>query len=377
MDNLDLKSLIEQYNKGTLSEEERAMLESWYINEIKANKDYDGLEENLKKIDQNLLPIFNAPKKQSIRLWPKIAVASSIFAVFGLGIYFYAFKPTGKKELTGLQTRDIDPAAHKAYLTLGNGKRIALTDAGNGMLATQNNVQITKTADGQLVYTISENNSSASSALEYNTIETPKSGKYEVILPDGTHVWMNAASTLKYPTSFASLKERRVELLGEAYFEVAKDKQHPFIVKTTGQEVKVLGTHFNINSYADEPAIRTTLLEGSINITLLDVKKSKTLVPGQQAVLTGDEIKVGDANLEQVMGWKNDEFIFVGEDLKEVMREVARWYDVEVEYQGNVNSSGVVSTVSRTKKLSRLLRALQINQGIHFKVEGRRVVVMP
>ncbi len=265
MENLDVKSLIERYNNGTLSKEERAMLESWYISEVRSSKDYQGLKENLAKLDQNFMHIIGAEEKKGSKLWPRIAVAASFFAVLGLSLYFYNSKSPDKVEQVNVELADINPAGNKAYLTLGNGKRIALTDASNGTIAEQANVKITKTANGQLVYTIAKNNSGISSILEYNTIETPNGGRYEIALPDGTRVWMNAASSLKYPASFASLKERRVELQGEAYFQVAKDKQHPFIVKTVQQEVKVLGTHFNINSYADEPETKTTLFEGSVN----------------------------------------------------------------------------------------------------------------
>ena len=373
MENLDVKSLIERYNNGTLSKEERAMLESWYISEIRSNNNYQGLEENIAKLDQNFMHIIGAEEKKGSKLWPRIAVAASFFAVLGLSLYFYSSKSPDKVELANVEMADINPAGNKAYLTLGNGKRIALTDAGNGTIAEQTGVQITKTADGQLVYTIAENKSDSSSSLEYNTIETPNGGKYEIALPDGTHVWMNAASSLKYPASFTSLKERRVELQGEAYFQVAKDKQHPFIVKTAQQEVKVLGTHFNINSYADETSTKTTLLEGSVRLN-----GKLILQPGEQASRnSAGIITVKSIDTDEAVAWKNGDFVFVGEDLKAVMRQIARWYDVEIEYQGNINSSGVVSTISRTKKLSQVLRALQINQGIHFKVEGRRVLVMP
>lgn len=377
MENLDVKSLIERYNNGTLSEEEKGKLESWYISEVRSNKDYQGLEDNLAKLDQNFMHIIGAEEKKRSKFWPRVAVAASFFAILGLSLYYYNSKSPNKVEIANVEIADINPAGNKAYLTLGNGERIALTDASIGTIAEQTNVQITKTADGQLVYTIAENKSGSSSPLEYNTIETPNGGRYEIALPDGTHVWMNAASSLKYPASFASLKERRVELQGEAYFQVAKDKQHPFIVRTAQQEVKVLGTHFNINSYADEPEVKTTLLEGSVDISNLKSKNSKMLRPGQQAIVKDADLKIGDADLDQAMSWKNGDFVFVGEDLKAVMRQVARWYDVEIEYQGNINSSGVVSTISRTKKLSQVLKALQINQGIHFKVEGRRVLVMP
>lgn len=311
------------------------------------------------------------------KLWTRIAVAASFLAVIGTSLYFYTSKPANNIDRTLSQAKDIDPASNKAYLTLSNGKRIALTDVSNGTIAEQINVKITKTADGQLVYTIVENKSGSSSQLEYNTIETPNGGRYEIALPDGTHVWMNAASSLKYPASFASLKERRVELQGEAYFQVAKDKQHPFIVKTAQQEVKVLGTRFNINSYGDEPDVKTTLLEGSVNVSNLNGKNSKILVPGQQAVVKGGDLKVGEADLDQALSWKNGDFVFNGEDLKAVMRQIARWYDVEVEYKGEVNVSGIVSAFPRNKKLSQLLKALEASQNVHFKIEGRRILVMP
>lgn len=378
MDKKQAQELLEKYLNGTCTPEEKVLFENL---DNKVFREEPSINRGL-DLDSIGITIFEKlPKSDRIpatrRLFQKIAVAASIFAILGLSLYFYNSRSTGKAELANLQSNDIDPAGNKAYLTLGNGKRIALTGAINGTVATQANVQITKTADGQLVYTIVENNSGSTSALEYNTIETPNGGRYEIALPDGTHVWMNAASSLKYPASFASLKERRVKLQGEAYFEVAKDNQHPFIVETFMQEVKVLGTHFNINSYANEPETKTTLLEGSVRVSNLTSKNSKKLIPGQQAAIKDDEIKISEADIDQALSWKNGDFVFVGEDLKAVMRQVARWYDVEIEYQGNINSSGVVSTISRTKKLSQLLKALQINQGIHFKVEGRRVLVMP
>jgi transmembrane sensor len=259
-------------------------------------------------------------------------------------------------------------------LTLANGQKIFINGELAGNIASQSGVKISKTKDGQLIYELTNQKGDKT---EYNTLTTTRGEQIQVRLPDGSLVFLNAASSLKYPSSFVSLKERRVDLQGEAYFEVAKDKRHPFIVKAAQQEVKVLGTHFNINSYADEPEIKTTLLEGSVNVSNLNGKISEILKPGQQATVKGGNIKVGDADIDQAMSWKNGDFVFVGEDLKVVMRQVARWYDVEIEYQGNINSSGVVSTISRTKKLSQLLKALQKNQGIHFKVEGRRVLVMP
>jgi transmembrane sensor len=371
------RELLERFNAGLASEKEQAQVNHAF-NQFSESSDTHFSDEDVDHLRHEIwakLPIKSVPKVG--RLWPKVAVAASLFAILGLSLYFYNSKFPDKVELANVKQTDINPAGNKAYLTLSNGDRIALDGATKGNIATQSNVQVTKTADGQLIYTVSKNISRSNTPLEYNTIETPNGGRYEIVLPDGTHIWMNAASSLKYPASFASLKERRVELQGEAYFQVAKDKQHPFIVRTPLQEVKVLGTHFNINSYVDESETKTTLLEGSVNVYNLTSKNSKLLSPGQQAIVYGNNLKVGDADVDQAVSWKNGDFVFVGEDLKAVMRQVARWYDVEIEYKGNVNASGIVSTFPRTKELSKLLKALEINLGIHFKVEGRRVLVMP
>ena len=312
-----------------------------------------------------------------IKLWPRIAVAAAIAVmVFGAGLFYINQKSQDKSQMAIYQ-KDIEPAGNKAYLTLANGKRIALDDATNGNIATELNVQVSKTADGQLVYKAADNSSATNLPIAYNTIETPNGGKYEVMLPDGTHVWMNAGSKLKYPVSFASLKERRIELQGEAYFQVAHHKAMPFRVSSLGQTVEVLGTHFNVNAYSDEKVVKTTLLEGSVKVLQTGSQRFKLLKPGEQASLLDDKLQVSGADTEQAVAWKNGEFVFAGEDLKALMRQVARWYDVDVEYKGNVNVSGIFSAFPRTMKLSQLLKALEANQGIHFKMEGRRVLVMP
>jgi ferric-dicitrate binding protein FerR (iron transport regulator) len=311
------------------------------------------------------------------RLWPRIAVAAAIaMVVFGAGLFYINQKSLGNAQLVVYQ-KDIEPAGNKAYLTLANGKRIALNDAIIGNIATQSNIQVSKTADGRLVYTAAENSSTTNLTIAYNTIETPNGGKYEIMLPDGTHVWMNAGSKLKYPVSFASLKERRIELQGEAYFQVTHNKAMPFRVFSLGQTVEVLGTHFNITAYSDESVVRTTLLEGSVKVTQSNTQDFKLLKPGEQASLQNDRLQISEADTEQAVAWKNGEFVFAGEDLKALMRQVARWYDVDVEYKGNVNVNGIFSAFPRTMKLSQLLKALEANQGIHFKMEGRRVLVMP
>jgi transmembrane sensor len=374
MDDLQIKQLIQKYLEDQTTVEETALLESWYLKQSTAFQRPDA-----EMIDRNESMMLNflesrIAEKKTISLWPRIAIAAAI-AFIVIGAYFFRSNFNGTvNDNTKLAAADIAPGKNGATLTLANGQKIFINGELAGNIASQSGVKISKTKDGQLIYELTNQKGDKT---EYNTLTTTRGEQIQVRLPDGSLVFLNAASSLKYPSSFVSLKERRVDLQGEAYFEVAKDKRHPFIVKAAQQEVKVLGTHFNINSYADEPEIKTTLLEGSVNVSNLNGKISEILKPGQQATVKGGNIKVGDADIDQAMSWKNGDFVFVGEDLKVVMRQVARWYDVEIEYQGNINSSGVVSTISRTKKLSQLLKALQKNQGIHFKVEGRRVLVMP
>ena len=367
-----LKELLAKYRAGDCTEGEKILLENWISNVT--YPEYQISEEDLQ---QDLSEIRSSlPLVKTIKLWPRIAAAASVIFLLGFGIYFYNYNTSGEIRESELRVSDIGPGGNKAYLTLGNGKRIALTDANNGALAKQSNMEIVKAADGRLIYKMN-GEAQKSSGLTYNTIETPNGGKYEITLPDGTHVWLNSASILKYPASFALLKERRVELKGEAYFEVAHNKTVPFKVSSSGQTVEVLGTHFNVNSYSDEGTIKTTLLEGSVKVSLPGSKDFKLLKPGEQADNSGGSIEISKANTDQAMGWKNGDFVFKGEDVKTVMRQLARWYDVEIEYKGNVSDIGFVSTISRSRKLSEVIKVLQATEGVHFKIEGRRVLVMP
>lgn len=379
----DLDRLIEKYLSDEATSAEKNMLEQSYMKastRMSANEVSDMDAARINKIGieswQTLMEKVNQDGVKNLALWTRIAVAASVTLILGFGIYFYNYNTSREIQQRQALISDVGPGGNKAWLTLDNGKRIVLTDANNGTLAKQSNVEIVKAADGQLIYTI-DSKASGTSDLAYNTIETPNGGKYEITLPDGTHVWLNSASTLKYPASFALLKERKVELKGEAYFEVAHNKSVPFRVSVPGQTVEVLGTHFNVNSYLDEGSIKTTLLEGSVKVSLSGSKDFKLLKPGEQADNSGSGIQVSKANIEQAVGWKNGDFVFKGEDVKSVMRQLARWYDVEIEYRGNVSDIGFVSTISKSKKLSEVITTLQATEGIHFKIEGRRVIVMP
>ncbi|WP_448634930.1 FecR family protein [Pedobacter panaciterrae] len=241
---------------------------------------------------------------------------------------------------------------------------------------------INKTADGQLVYTVSDSDPQGKNGAQlFNTIETPNGGKYQVNLPDGTRVWLNAASLLRYPTKFSGSK-RVVELTGEGYFEVAKlPGKIPFIVKSEGQEVEVLGTHFNINSYEDEGPIKTTLLEGSVRVirskSSWNAPDNNVLLrPGEQSELGEQKINVKEVNTESILAWKDGDFVFDGDDLKSIMRKVARWYDVEVIYKGEFDDVKFGGLISRSKNISSVLGIMESTGKIHFVIEGNRITVL-
>lgn len=237
-------------------------------------------------------------------------------------------------------------------LTLANGKKLTLE---------------------QQVYTVPLGKTNGQDHAGYNLIETPRAGQYQINLPDGTKVWLNAASSLRYPSRFSGSK-RIVALTGEGYFEVAKNKQHPFVVKTDRQEVQVLGTHFNINSYTDESSTNTTLVEGSVRVTTLD-GKNRLLKPGEQSQLKGDEIEVSDVDTENVLSWKNGDFVFKGDDFKSIMRKISRWYDVEVIYQGDFDDLKFGGYISRTKNISSVLSIMESTGKVHFNIKDKRITV--
>lgn len=377
MEDKQIIELLNKYNDGTLTPEEKAILESWYVMQA-SNTNYD---LSKKEIDRNLeiigksLPLKN--NAVQITLWSRIISAAAILIFISLGIYFYSnYSDKPEREYADIDIKkEITPGGNKAILTLADGSKISLTDANNGDIAKQAGIRITKTADGQLIYTILDATSEALT-LVYNTIETPRGGQYQIILPDGTKVWLNAASSLKYPASFASLKERRVELNGEAYFEVAKDKNHPFIVKTDKQEVEVLGTHFNINTYADEPAVKTTLLEGLVKVSQLTTHNSQFLKPGQQSVLTDNGISVSEVNTEEVIAWKNGYFRFDDEKLGSIMRKIARWYDVDVTWQDETLKNELFGAVTtRFANVSSLLKMMEQTGDVEFNIEDGKIIV--
>jgi len=365
--------LLQKYKDGTCTPEERAWLESWYLQLNEKNKTSLSSQE-LKEGKKLIWLAVDAQigDQPVVRLWPKMAIAASLLLVLGAGLFFYLpgrHQRDSELAKQSIYKNDIAPGSIKATLTLADGRKITLDGAKNGALAQQTGITITKTADGQLIYTVSD--SKATSSKAFNTIETPKGGQYQIRLPDGTQVWLNAASSMKFPVSFRSSKQRKVELKGEAYFEVAHLKKQPFVVKTDRQEVEVLGTHFDVKSYPDEQHTKTTLLEG-----LVRLNKGILLKPGQQGLSTGNSLAVRQVNVEEELDWKNKQFILNNEDLQSVMRRLSRWYDVEVVYEGVPPDLQFIGVVSSSRNISGVLKLMERTGKVKFRIEGRTVTVL-
>lgn len=303
------------------------------------------------------------------------AAAASVVLVLLAG-YFYQNRTTrnsGQSQRIAKTESDIHPGGNKAMLTLADGTKIILDSANNGMITKQGNVTIIKLDNGQLAYKPSTLNSKPST-LNYNTISTPRGGQYQLVLADGSRVWLNAASSITFPTIFSG-DERKVTMTGEAYFEVAHNPSKPFYVKVNNTEVKVLGTHFNVNGYDNET--RTTLLEGSVEVRL-GAKEGK-IVPGQQAFTSGQHNAIAvlnDVDMDEVMAWKNGYFYFRHADVKMVMKQLSRWYDVDIIYQGDIPDRRFEGEMQRNLSLSQVLNLLSKNN-IHFSIVGKKIIVAP
>lgn len=308
-----------------------------------------------------------------------VAAAAVLLLLLGAGTYFWVKeKNTATPEIAAV-TGDIAPGGDKATLTLGDGSVLKLNELANGALKEDKGFRISK-KDGELIY---ERLSDPVGPVTFNTIKTPRGGQFRVVLPDGSKVWLNAASSLHYPTTFDHT-DRRVSLTGEGYFEIAKqqdDKKRPvpFRINVNNKElVEVLGTHFNIMAYSDEKVIKTTLLEGSVRVSKTGTRNASLLKPGQQSEYNGRDgfmVRSG-IDPEESISWKNGLIAFKDADIKTIMRQVERWYDVKVEYEGDIPQRLFTGGISRNAQLSSLLKVLELNN-IHFKVRGKTIIVTP
>ena len=385
----DLLKMIQKYIAGSATGEEQRFLEAYYdrfddgddiINQL-SDSEKQTFEAELERVLMQVTDQDDTVKTM-LPSFRTISAAAVILLIMSTSLYFYIERPKNYALQASKPIElehDILPGTNTAVLTLSDGTKINLDDAVTGTIAEQAGITISKRADGQLIYTIAPTakNKNGSLAGLYNTIETPRGGEYQVNLPDGTRVWLNAASSLRYPASFDG-KERRVKLDGEAYFEVAPNKSKPFLVESKEQVVEVFGTHFNVNSYTDEADVRTTLLEGSVKVSIPGSSSFRVLKPGQQTSVgrSGASISVKDIDVEEAIAWQKGHFTFSNEDIQSIMRQVARWYNVEVEYKGSIPTENFGGNVSKSKNISEILRILELTKAVHFKVDGRRVIVM-
>lgn len=378
--------LLEKYDKGTATAQERAIVEHWYLKEAE-RQHLTAVEERIDHLKDEMWSAtlikagLSKPPRKIFSLWTRLA-AAAVLILIGTSVYLFNFRDTEKISQPSSQLANAgSPGSNKAVLTLSNGKTIDLDAVKDGKIAEQQGVTIAKTAGGQVIYTLSEAQK-LTTVTSYNTIKTPNGGEYQVDLPDGTKVWLNAGSSLKYPTVFTA-NERKVELAGEGYFEVSHDKSRPFRVITipnqkggSGQQVEVLGTHFNISCYPDEAIINTTLLEGSVKVSGLKNKKFVLLKPGEQASKLPGSLTVRSADLEEALAWRNGKFKFNDEDVVSIMKKVTRWYNLNVEYQDEaVKRERFSGTISRFENISELLKNLELANTIKFRIQGNKIIL--
>jgi transmembrane sensor len=389
------QQLVKKYQAGKATPEERAFIEKYYDyfqqEETAVDKltmeERTGLESRLlQKIQEEItqaqpkvVPLY---RRTAFRM---AAAAVLLFVVCSL--WFVVDRRSANMPGTGpvAVVHDLVPGSNKAVLTLADGTKITLDSAANGAIAQQGSIKVVKMDEGKLAYS-GEPGAGSQESMQYNTMTTPRGGQYQLTLPDGTKVWLNAASSITYPVAFNE-KQRKVKIAGEAYFEVSRNKEKPFIVDVDGKQlVEVLGTHFNINSYANEEAIKTTLLEGKVKVSAISGSRLSTrdyrlLSPGEQAILGSVEgttnyklQTTNNINIDNVMAWKNGLFEFDETDIQSVMRQMERWYDVEVVFEGAVTQH-FNGSISRQVNASKVLNMLEKTGGVRFSIEGKKVIV--
>jgi transmembrane sensor len=319
----------------------------------------------------------NKGKRVSLIHTSAFRIAAALVIIAGAAIIFQLTRNNNKNQDSIVKSdavpQEIAPGKNKGVLTLSDGSSITLETAQNGPLTQQGNSRIEKSSDGQLAYKLLNEKPSE---VFFNSIATPRGGQYQVVLSDGTKVWLNAASSLRFPAAFSG-SERMVELAGEAYFEVAKNASLPFVVKVDARtKIEVLGTHFNVTAYKDESSVNTTLLEGRVKLTAIATGDSRIMNPGEQAALLDNgKISINQhTDTDQVVAWKNGTFNFNNADLGTVLRQLSRWYDVDFKFEGPVPQRQFHGEIQRDLKLSQVLMLLEKND-VFCRLEGKTLIV--
>jgi len=373
--------LYEKCAAGNCTDEEITLLEAYQDDFYLSDISIPETDEQRKISNRIHLKLIRSIRKQqkSRAYWYRMPLAAALaIMVIGFGLYFYRTAKTQAPDLKQFSKTNILPGSNKAILKLDDGQEIVLDRSDNGVLASEGDAVISKEDDGKLVYNTS--GQAFGQKTKYNSVLIPRGGQYQLVLPDGTKIWLNAESSLRFPVAFNG-DSRKVELSGEAYFEVAKNRKKPFYVLARGTEVQVLGTHFNVSAY--NVAVETTLLEGSVKLN--SNGNTALLKPGQSGTRDNSgAFKVEKADLETAVDWKNGFFVFHDETIQSIMQKAARWYDVEVEFKGNTANRQFYGKVSRYNNIDDLLKNLELTGEIHFKViagsasgQGRRIIVMP
>lgn len=381
-----LSDLLTRYFKGNMAETEAEEL-SFYLKDDRNN---EAIRQILTGLSAEVAPaeVDMAAMQRLVRnvkevsgdrnnikriSFTRVAAAAAVLLMLGIGGYFLLVPSAEKQIAVKRYGSDVLPGGNKAMLTLSDGSTISLEDAQQGSLAQQGGSQVFKSADGELAY---NKNGQQGEEIQYNTLTTPLGGQYRITLPDGTSVWLNAGSSLRYPTAFTG-KDRKVELKGEGYFDVAKNAAQPFYVMlNNGVEVRVLGTQFNVNAYNDEKNIATTLVEGAVLIKNNEI--ANVLQPGQQSLAShnNNSLKlVKNADIAAVTAWKEGVFKFNDADIETVMKQLSRWYDIEIVYEGNPVKEYFNGTIPRNVPVSKVLELLELTGLVHFKIEGKRIIV--
>jgi ferric-dicitrate binding protein FerR (iron transport regulator) len=386
-----LEELFRKYlHEGLTDAEETELFQLWldpllesrktqilndFYDELPGDKDMPAGYADLifQQIVKQQAPVHRLPVKRGWASWRRSVVAASVLLVIGLGGYFFLYNKGRQQEKTVQVSLPVDigaPGTNRAMITLANGQKIYLDSVANGSLTMQGTVKLVKLKDGKIAY---EATGASSGEPGYNTLFNPRGSRViDMALADGSHVWLNAGSSVTYPVAFAG-NERKVSVEGEAYFEVAHDASKPFIVSKGKMDVRVLGTRFNVNAYDDEADIRITLLQGSVQVT--NYQFAAAIKPGEQAIVKAGNIDVkGSVDLEQVMSWKEGYFRMKGTDLASLMRQVARWYDVQVEYENGVPAARFGGLINRDVSLPDMLKALE-QYGIYSRIDNGKVIV--
>lgn len=386
-----VEELLRRYNEGLCTANEKALVESWHLDELKTSNLIISEDEILQASSRIWVSIQQKNKtkyrRNRVALYAKFAGAAIVCIALAYLLRSELTKTQNVTEQTkAVNLMPIKPGETKATLTLGDGSKITLTDSKLGIVANQQGITISKTTEGALVYNVVSATTDKTNV--YNTLQTPMGGQYQVVLPDGTKVWLNADSKLTYPAIF-NQQDRQVALVGEAYFEVAKKidkagKRIPFRVKSVlldgrSQLVEVLGTHFNINAYNNEPKMKTTLLEGSVRVANINGNNASIIKPGQQATWADAKspLLIKDVYADDAVSWKNGFFSFSDEDLQTIMNKISRWYSVDVEYVGPKINKVFGGRVSKFNSVNDVLDLLQTTGAVKFKITGRRILVMP